>query len=548
MSDSETHFDVIILGTGLTESIAAAALSKAGFKVAHLDQNAYYGGDEASLTLDELVQWADTRAADVDPEASAFAASQTAKFTSISHSHHVLPNSRQYSLSLTPSIIPSKGPLISSLIGSGVSRYGGYKLLERIAVFSSGEVRNVPGCKEDVFKSKDLSLVEKRRLMRFLMFASGEFEGKPELEGNESSPFSEFLRTKFSLKDDVVDAITYALAFCTFPSDPTVPALRRIRRYLLSSGRYGASPFLVGQYGGAGEIAQGFCRVSAVHGGVYILGRKILAVSASDSSDKSGFTVQLEDLEDKLTCDLLISSQDFVPPDLQSTTVPVLLSEQAGSDPPPGVARCIAIFDGPIIFPSSPSQQATTSSVDDKGTDEAETANSETQSKVDTAILVFPPGSLPEGSKTSAATVLLTGEGTMSGPAGKCIAYISLPVTNPDKSAEMLLKPYLHATLASVTESRSESEPHSLFSLFYLSTPPSIPSPQSFASSRVVVTCPPSNLLPESMDTATKNAETVFWEAVKALRPALSEGGQEDDTVESFWPPLEVQDEDEEGW
>lgn len=32
------HFDVIVLGTGLTESILAAALAKIGKKVLHLDK------------------------------------------------------------------------------------------------------------------------------------------------------------------------------------------------------------------------------------------------------------------------------------------------------------------------------------------------------------------------------------------------------------------------------------------------------------------------------------------------------------------------------
>jgi hypothetical protein len=34
----------------------------------------------------------------------------------------------------------------------------------------------VPGSKEDVFKDKSVSLVDKRRLMRFLMFVAGEYE------------------------------------------------------------------------------------------------------------------------------------------------------------------------------------------------------------------------------------------------------------------------------------------------------------------------------------------------------------------------------------
>lgn len=76
-------------------------------------------------------------------------------------------------------------------------------------------MQSVPGSKEDVFKSKALSLIDKRRLMRFLMFAASEFEGKKELEGKEQTPFIRYLREVFSLNDKTVNAIAYALAFCT---------------------------------------------------------------------------------------------------------------------------------------------------------------------------------------------------------------------------------------------------------------------------------------------------------------------------------------------
>jgi Rab proteins geranylgeranyltransferase component A len=199
--------------------ILSRALAKAGFKVAHIDTNDYYGGDQASLTMDEIVKWADLRANTLECSDSTYIRSQRAMFTSISYSQSLPPQPRQYSASLAPSIIPSTGPLISSLVSSGVSRYGSFKLLERIALYDRpGCVTNVPSTKEDIFKNKQLSLVEKRRLMRFFTFAAGEFEGKPELEGHEDTPLLDFLKTNFSIADKVAETITYALAFCTSSS------------------------------------------------------------------------------------------------------------------------------------------------------------------------------------------------------------------------------------------------------------------------------------------------------------------------------------------
>ena len=193
-----------------------SALSKAGVKVAHLDNNPYYGGDEASLTLEELAQWADSRSTPENSEKlSKYLVAQRAKFTSVSRSPLVPDHPRHYSISLAPSLIPSVGPLISSLVASGVSRYGGYRLLERVGIYSSNDgLQNVPGSKEDVFKSS-LSLIEKRRLMRFLLYTSGDFESSKEFQGQEQTPFPEFLQSKFSLTQEIVDAIVYALAFCS---------------------------------------------------------------------------------------------------------------------------------------------------------------------------------------------------------------------------------------------------------------------------------------------------------------------------------------------
>ncbi len=38
-------FDVIVVGTGLSESIAAAAFSRIGKNVLHVDRNGYYGSE-----------------------------------------------------------------------------------------------------------------------------------------------------------------------------------------------------------------------------------------------------------------------------------------------------------------------------------------------------------------------------------------------------------------------------------------------------------------------------------------------------------------------
>ena len=45
----DEEYDVIVLGTGLTECILSGIMSKAGKKVLHMDRNKYYGAESASL-------------------------------------------------------------------------------------------------------------------------------------------------------------------------------------------------------------------------------------------------------------------------------------------------------------------------------------------------------------------------------------------------------------------------------------------------------------------------------------------------------------------
>ncbi|KAI0269435.1 GDP dissociation inhibitor-domain-containing protein [Gloeopeniophorella convolvens] len=550
MSDLEGNFDVIILGTGVVESITAAALSKAGVKVAHLDNNAYYGGDEASLTLDELAKWADNRSVPYDGsgQLTSYLAAQRTRFTSVSRSSAIPDHSRHYSVSLAPSLITSVGPLISSLIASGVSRYGGYRLLERVGIYSRSEgLQNVPGSKEDVFRSS-LSLLEKRRLMRFLVFASGDFEGSKELQGQEKTPFPDFLKVKFSLSQQMIDAIVYALAFCPSNADPALPALTRLRSYLRSSGRYGASPFLVGHYGGLGEIAQGFCRVSAVNGGVYILDRKIDGITTPSSASSDKFVVQLNDFPEPLTADVLIASPDQLPESLNPP--PVQGSKQ------PAIARCIAIIDKPIPFPPLPS-----SGVPEKVTEETDAmAEPATPSEapaglppVDTSVIIFPPNSVDGGSTSKAAQAFVTGSGTLSAPQGKYAVYLSLPLVDGE-DPHLLLKPYLD-TISSIT---GIAEPQ--FKVTYVQRSYSGQQPASTsAQSPVLVSSPPPHGLADISDSASSAAESLFFRAVEILRSknpqAWTTEGEEAGSGGDFfrelkvpmWPPLEGPQEDEGG-
>lgn len=197
-------------------------------------------------------------------------------------------------------------------------------------------------------------------------------------------------------------------------ADATLPAMTRLRSYLRSSGRYGASPFLVGHYGGLGEIAQGFCRVSAVNGGVYILDKKAEKITAPSQDSGGKFVVELDEFPEPLTADVLIAALDQLPVELHPPEQAISL---------PSIARCVVVTDKPIPFPpllfsgEGPSEDEAESSL--TAVESEDTATSQSTSPIDTSVIVFPPNSVQGGSSTRAAQAFITGAGTLSAPQGK---------------------------------------------------------------------------------------------------------------------------------
>ncbi|KAG8828131.1 Rab proteins geranylgeranyltransferase component A [Serendipita sp. 401] len=574
----ENAFDIAVIGTSLAESIVAAALAKAGLRVLHLDESPNYGGRDASLSMIELHH---------------FLLSPPGHITNLSApipiSQELLRESRHYALSLSPSIVPSTGPLVDTLVGSGVARYVPFKLLDAVGLYShqgkeagsngpvNGEqVRLVPASKEDVFKSKDLGLLQKRKLMKFLLSTATSNTNQPtdtQPLGAQGAPFRQHLTSKaVGLDKDTADAIAYALALSQDPDEPAESSLLRLKKYILSTGRHGNSPFIVGHFGGAGELAQGFCRASAVAGGTYILGRPYKIQRSSPKSSEGpdvqeptnssnpvphAFEVTIEALDDILKARLVVSTEDALPASLRS-------EHQLNEESCEYFARCIAILDSPILFKRSSSPNDVSSASNEDVTEPAdeedgvkEEGKKEAQElDVDSAVLVFPPGSLGPDSESRVVTAFIAGPSSMACPEGKRVVYISTEST-PQKSPEDALQPYLSAIQSLNRTSEEPSQVHC--SIFYTHRRPragSSPIHTSDENERIIRLHPPSTHIAEGGDETAQEATRVFWETIVRLEldgrtctrekdnsPPAEASSQEaetekDDLLTTMWPPL----------
>lgn len=137
-----------------------------------MDEQPYYGEGQATLSLKELVAW--SKAQSITEEASVdvhFTGSGTAELPpELAH------QARRYNITLCPTIYPSIGPFITTLVRSGVAKYTAFRLLDVVALYNEGKLGAAATTKEDIFKDTSLSLIEKRRVMKFVMAANSDDE------------------------------------------------------------------------------------------------------------------------------------------------------------------------------------------------------------------------------------------------------------------------------------------------------------------------------------------------------------------------------------
>ncbi|KAL4648214.1 rab proteins geranylgeranyltransferase component A 2-like [Arapaima gigas] len=416
-----TEFDVVILGTGLSESVIAAACSRVGQRVLHVDRRTYYAGNWASFTFNGLLSWieeynqgcqstvetvdwrdkvdsgeeilllstVDTSISNLEvfcytseepeeeEEEKKGAAAPTSPQSPIEVSEgdkgnqatsptddqrcpegettsdtpregqpeqqdeaessglaeeqqvqngdgeeqskeqpsspapmeakkkisyaKIIKEGRRFNIDLVSKLMYSRGLLVDLLIKSNVSRYAEFKNVNRILTYRQGNVEQVPCSRADVFGSKQLTVVEKRMLMKFLTFCLDYEQYPEEYQDFTEQTFWEFLQSKM-LTDNLQHFVLHSIAMVP-PEARIKEGLRSTQHFLRSLGRYGNTPFLFPIYG-LGEIPQCFCRMSAVFGGIYCLRHSVQCLVLDKETGRCKAVID--------TCGQRISCSHFV--------------------------------------------------------------------------------------------------------------------------------------------------------------------------------------------------------------------------------------------
>jgi RAB protein geranylgeranyltransferase component A len=146
--------------------------------VVHIDKHNVYGGSLAALKPNAMIQEYLQ-----NPKARIYV-QQHETWTSLkSLDHSCLMDWKVY-LPKIPKIVYCSGPLIQEIISSGCHAYLEFQKMDKIFY----QTTLVPHTKEDVFSNPSISLVEKRKLMKFMTLVS-------HLNGNETmeGTFFDFL-------------------------------------------------------------------------------------------------------------------------------------------------------------------------------------------------------------------------------------------------------------------------------------------------------------------------------------------------------------------
>jgi RAB protein geranylgeranyltransferase component A/predicted nicotinamide N-methyase len=308
----DVSVDVVVVGTGLVESMISAACARARLKVLHLEGQARYGGPFTTGTIADFEAAAKRMSvcfAAVTPHLDALVARTNAGAVdlqgAIDRARGEL-NSRDLAIDVNPLVHLADGPLVRALAGCQMGKHLEFQNLTRIAIVTAEgagvKVAPIPLSRAAAFKSSLLGPMEMRRLMAFvkdltahlpvpnaevpdvdLTTAQQESLDRARIidavcSGSTATTLEGLLTHKYKLSAMVVRMLTMDGALCNAADTATRAGVVLLHEFLSSVGRYGgATPFLVSQYGAA-EIPQLLCRMTAVWDGMFILARSVSVV------------------------------------------------------------------------------------------------------------------------------------------------------------------------------------------------------------------------------------------------------------------------------
>ncbi|KAF3925871.1 hypothetical protein ABW20_dc0104179 [Dactylellina cionopaga] len=310
----ERGFDVVVMGTGLTETILSGIMSVEGKRVLHIDSNDYYGGEGASLKISQM-------------------------FTKFIGENSKPPESlgkdRDWNIDLIPKFLMAGGELtrilrqlkqvqenvqFQQISGSYVYRKSGGGMLG----LGGPGIHKVPATATEAATSTLIGILEKGRLKSFLENVAAYDDAKGPLHAGMDleKETMKSIYDKFKLEEATREVVGHSMALYSddaYLEKSARQTFNRIQLYAKSVAMYGKSPYLYPLYG-LGELPSAFTRLSAVHGGTYMLNTKVLDFAHGEDGKVSGVKLKFENpnkdgefLELTVKAPLVLADPSYVP-------------------------------------------------------------------------------------------------------------------------------------------------------------------------------------------------------------------------------------------
>ncbi|KAJ0853741.1 putative GDP dissociation inhibitor, FAD/NAD(P)-binding domain superfamily [Helianthus annuus] len=342
-----TNFDLIVIGTGLPESIIAAAASTAGKSVLHLDPNPHYGSHYSSLSLLDLTSFLNSQTLNPQNSGTEDAPDHTTAVNVITRTIYsdieiscyddsVTEHSRKLNLDVAgPRVLFCADAAVDLLLKSSANQYVEFKNIDASYVCDgNGELGHL-----EAVRAGD----------------SGGDDGRIVSDEDLDSPFGVFLE-KMKLPPKIKSIILYAIAMVDYDQDAgesckdvlsTRDGIARLALYHSSVGRFpNALGALIYPLYGQGELPQAFCRRAAVKGCLYVLRMPVISFLLNkDSGDYKG--VKLISGQE-ITSNKLVVDPSFILTSSPSESVHDVSKVFDAGGVGGKLARCICITKGSI--------------------------------------------------------------------------------------------------------------------------------------------------------------------------------------------------------
>jgi Rab GDP dissociation inhibitor len=192
----------------------------------------------------------------------------------------------------------------------------------------------------EALKTGLMGFFQKRKFRNFLQYvAAFNAEDSSTWDGFDAArlPMQQLFE-KYGLDENTQEFTGHAMALeidDSYKTKPALETLKQIQLYASSLDRYGQSPFIYPIYG-LGGLPEGFSRLSAIHGGTFMLNKNVDEIVYDEGGDAVG-----------------ILSKDEETGEMQAASAPILIGDPSYFPTEKckvtgQVVRCICILDHPV--------------------------------------------------------------------------------------------------------------------------------------------------------------------------------------------------------